>query len=288
MPPRLAVLAILLFWTATTAWLFYREVLPQWLAGRDDPPAFSVNLLDELGANTTSWRLKLDGKEAGMGTSEVHHLKDRTFQLDSAMTFNGDQKLFKLISRIASSNHVDAEGRLLDMSFDVSVEPEKMKPVKFGIRLDPFKFGIRAKVEDGKLKPRLVLNGDEDSGTELTSIPVSKNGIVLNPAQVGGKIKDLWPGKSWRIPMFNPLTSTPDNVRGGDNIIATVSEETIEWSKKESPCFRIDFKPLSDESLASRFEASTWVRRSDGLVLQQSIKMKTLDLQLIRIDEKSP
>lgn len=163
-----------------------------------------------------------------------------------------------------------------------SVEPPLKLPFGIFIR----KFGMRAKVEDGQLKPLVVVNDDENSGTELPPIPVSNNGNVLNPVLMGAKIKDLRPGKSFRIPMVNPVTSTPQDVQGGTSIIATVSADTIEWSKQEIPCLRIDFKPLGDASLASNFEASTWYRQKDGLVLKQTMKVLNLDLQLIRVDEK--
>ncbi len=301
MPPRLAVFAILLFWTATTVWLFYREVLPEWLADTDEPPVFKPDIIVELGASTTRWQLFLNGKDAGIAISSVSPQKDRTFLFDSTMTFTGEKKLLGLISKIKSTNHVSLDGKLLDLSVDASISPDNelfKKLLKAHLGVESMKVVTRARIEDAKLKPRLAIldaNGREMWSMEPAAIPVSNNGSVLNPAQMGDKITGLWPGKSWRIPMVNPLADPlslkQDAAQQVANVIATVSAGTIDWANnKDVPCLRIDFTPPPDVAMASSLESATWVRRSDGLVLKQKINMKTLnlDLELLRIEEKNP
>jgi len=58
MPVRRYVLAIVLFWTATTGWLIYCEVWSHRSSG--EPPPVSIDLPDEVSGNipSTLWKLK--------------------------------------------------------------------------------------------------------------------------------------------------------------------------------------------------------------------------------------
>src|SRR6266436_5889318 len=79
MPVRRYVLAIVLFWTATTGWLVYREVWSQRSSG--EPPPVSIDLPDEVG-KTTHWEVFQGNHRIGRTTSDVkYHRDDDTYDL---------------------------------------------------------------------------------------------------------------------------------------------------------------------------------------------------------------
>src|SRR5258707_15363802 len=81
MPVRRYVLAIILFWTATTGWLIYREVWSQRASG--EPPPVNIDLPDEVG-KTTHWAVFQGDRRIGVTISEVkYHRDDDTYELHS-------------------------------------------------------------------------------------------------------------------------------------------------------------------------------------------------------------
>ena len=89
MPSRWLTAAIVLFWLATTGWLFWHDLWPAWRPG--EPPPFHIDLVEEVqSANTmrTSWTVAHDeGKGEGVKnvftatTKAEYHPTNDTFSL---------------------------------------------------------------------------------------------------------------------------------------------------------------------------------------------------------------
>src|SRR4051812_39004927 len=58
MPSRWVTAVIVLFWLATTSWLFWRDLWPAWRPG--EPPPFHIDLVEEVQTTKmqTSWTVK--------------------------------------------------------------------------------------------------------------------------------------------------------------------------------------------------------------------------------------
>src|SRR2546428_351618 len=84
MPPRLLVLAITLFWAATTGWLVQREVWPRLRSGQ--PPPYTIDLADETlqkGPKVT-WSVFRGDRKIGVTQTWIAYRDwDDTFELHS-------------------------------------------------------------------------------------------------------------------------------------------------------------------------------------------------------------
>jgi hypothetical protein len=142
---------------------------------------------------------------------------------------------------------------------------------------------VSGTVVDGYLHPEVEAKGPllqlwrgprKFSGGKV-AVPVN----VLNPMHLLSKLTGLREGQKWTIPLLDPLTSVfPDHgVAEIPLVEATVETDTLTWAGEDVSCFRIDYRPL-DKGVT----ASTWVRRRDGLVLQQEARHQAMDLKLQR------
>lgn len=276
MPPRLLVLAVLVFWGATTSWLFVREVYPRMIAGQ--PPPFTIDLTDEVGANTVGWRvLNKEGERLATAISIVRRVKDskdRIFELWSEVKFEKMEILFLDVRKITWSYRVTPEGKLLQAN----------GLVKFRLKFDKIhdadvEATMSAPVEDGFVKPSFTW---QQQTFASQPIPLSDKWSVLNPMGMVNKIDGLYTGRSWEMVL---LDSLPLDLPGlgqemlVPKVIAEVSDDVLKWPIDDAvACYRIDYrKPGEDDVIGS-----TWVRRRDGIVLQQHAKLHGLEMYLIR------
>jgi len=307
MPPRLAVLAIVVFWLATTTWLIYRDMVPEWQAAQGQPPKFTIEFMDEVGANYADWEIligeekdrardEIIWKSAGPGRSEVRWQDDvRSYAFSTVLTFN-KPRLLNRISKVESSYRVTEEKKLLSMNIMVRLLTGDQQDEQR--RFDFTDFSLRAKVEDGFLKPTVRVGDFELMSLDPIRIPEQSG--VLNPIQLGNKITGLHAGQTWSIPLLNPLSANPNlGAKSGAQLLAEVSDEAdFPWENplvasirsgevrvfgvskqvKTVPCFRIDFRRSGETSPS----ATSWVRRSDGVVLQQKVSDFGVHLLLIR------
>src|SRR5260370_39426255 len=89
MPARHYVLAILLFWTATTCWLFYRDLWPRLRSG--EAPPFTIDLAYEAQHQASDSRWQVHRGKAVEGERPIgmihtwvrYSSKDDTFELRS-------------------------------------------------------------------------------------------------------------------------------------------------------------------------------------------------------------
>src|SRR5829696_3654452 len=121
-------------------------------------------------------------------------------------------------------------------------------------------------------------------------VPVAGQGSALNPLHPVNRITGLSEGRRWRIALFDPtavdlgkalgpeiggLLKTVESVRI-PVLEAEVTTDTLAWDGDEVPCFKVEYREPGKQELL----AATWVRRRDGLVLQQHSKNDLLELEL--------
>ena len=282
MPHRSIVAVVIIAWLAANSLLFYREIWPHWRAG--GPPPYAIDLTEELGKTHVNWTIRMGGMPAGRADSHVERQRDRTYRLRTNLHFDGKFKIFDLeIRRISTTYHVTEEGELIDLSvvFQVRIKNAKIDLPETELTLD----GV---VKDGEITPRLLADGKEVPLGE-GKVAISESGSVLNPMQLLNRVPGLAEGRRWRMPMFDPMKafqgfkvfaavlpvaekmSTP-------HLDAEVVADTLEWNGDEVACYKIEYRKPGELDPV----AATWVRRRDGLVLQQQSNSGLMEMTLTR------
>jgi hypothetical protein len=268
MPSRLVVFAIVVFWLVSTGWLVVREVVPRFRTG--EPPAFFTDVTDEVGGTTIMWNILHKGKNVGGGDSSVERRSDRTFVLSSNLRFDNFDILFVKLKRISGHYRVDKHGNLKELSTEVRLD----------LPGGEIRSQVKGVVKGGILVPRIFIHGEEtDLGLfQPQPVNVAAHGNVLNSMHLLNKIPGLRVGQSWEVPLLDPLGGIlPGRKTTAPTLLAEVHAAELVWQKEPVACFRIDYAELGKKATAH-----TWVRRSDGLVLQQEARRDELDLVLVR------
>ncbi len=254
MPPRLVTGVIIAFWLAMTGWLIQREVVPMLLA--DVSSVYQVDLTDQIqlgaAAFETPWVVLRDGKRVGMGKSKViAHADDNTYEFRSVFHFD-QLKIGPLFVRgMENSYRVTDESRLLEMSARITTEPGMT-------------FEFIGKVAHQKMQRHFRLNGEEFG---LNEIDLSRSQKIVNPLHLLNRLRGLRTKQTWTIPLLDPLRNAIDGAANMTvpELIAIVEEDTLTWEKNEVACHKIEYRKRGKEEVMAR----TWVRKTDGLVLQQ-------------------
>jgi hypothetical protein len=255
MPSRLFTGAILAFWLAMTAVLIQREVMPMMLA--DDAPTYRPDLTDELAPPKISWTILRDGKRAGSAISRVVDNKDdRTYELYTILHFD---RTFVQVKKIESMDRINYEGKLQALT------------IKFALEMGATG-EIRGEVVNQALEPHLFIEGVEQKFVDLGKIDMTQQGNVINPMILVNRLRGLYEGRTWKIPMFDPFRGINLPVAGGlikqmaapPSLIAEVKTDTLTWDRREVACYKIEYHEAGKD-----VTARTWARKNDGLVLQQ-------------------
>jgi len=271
MPPRVVILLIVAFWLVTTVWLIYREVLPALQSG--DSPPYSIDLADEVSAQTITWKVLKEGEEIGTVRTVVHRQPDRTFALEgdfkprnlSILTVN----VQNLLSRYVVTRGGDL--RVIAIQLDVVAGGKAIK------------LGVDGKVVNGMFTPVIRVEGAGASAypvPKLGAVAVAGHGNVLNPLNPLNRLKGLRAGQHWQQPIFDPLLVAVASLFATPplrQLHAEVEPGMLVWNGSKEPCWKIDYRERSD-----KVAARTWVRREDGLVLQQEATHAGVELILQR------
>ncbi len=273
MPSRLVVFTIVFLWLSSASWLLVREILPLYRAG--EPPAFFTDVVAEVRGSSTAWRALHKGKNVGWGFSQIKPLpNNRTFELFSELKFDDfvlvDSKhltihLKKLYSRI----WIDRGGNL--------------KKLTAGLRIatpEDIQAEIEGLVQNGVFTPTILVNGQEASLGPLQPKPIDvpTHGNLLNTHHPLDKIQGLWVGRTWKVPLLDEVAALlPGGSMSSVTLIAEVHDADLQWQGHLVPCFRIDYQEPGKKAVMH-----TYVRRSDGLVLQQETNQNEMDLVLVR------
>lgn len=277
MPPRWCTLLIVVFWLATTSWMFYREAWPRLQGG--EPPPYTIDLTDEVSIQHVPWKVLHKGEMVGTGRSLVRRQADRTYQLETVFKFDKLQilKLFDL-RKMVTLYRVTEAGELRELAAKVVLSEAlsaKNKPVEMTLE-------VSGLVEQGKFRPHVRVQGLDQDVPNLDPVDVSGQGNVLNPMHLLNRLSGLRVGQRWRIPLVDPLSSlVPGQNLSLPFLEADVKAGTLLWNQEDVPCFKIEYREIG-----KKVTASTWVRQRDGMVLQQEANHQGLDLVLIREVQK--
>jgi hypothetical protein len=94
-------------------------------------------------------------------------------------------------------------------------------------------------------------------------------------------LKGLRAGQQWVQPVVDPLMMSVSSLLAPPplrQLDADVDSSTLFWNGAEVLCWRIDYRERPDKIVAR-----TWVRREDGLVLQQEASHAGRELILQRL-----
>ena len=285
MPHRSIVVAVVVAWLAANSLLFYREVWPHWRPG--GPPPYAIDLTEELGRSTVDWNIYQSGKRTGHAVSQVERQRDRTYHLRTHLHFD-NFRIFDLeLRRLSTVYHVTEEGELLDLSVVFQVRLKNKQ-----IDLPDAELRLEGMVEDGEIAPKILFNGEKLPLGEAR-VPLGESGSILNPMQLLNRVPGLSEGRHWRMtlfdpmkalkafPLFAPVLGTAEGM-SVPHLDAEVTTDTLLWNDEDVPCFKIEYrKPKELDPVAA-----TWVRRRDGLVLQQQSSGGLMEMTLRRVSPR--
>jgi hypothetical protein len=262
MPPKIITAGILAFWLAMTGLLIHREVVPMMLA--EASPNFQPDLTDEIGSPLVGWNIFRDGKRIGSGTSKVVAGDGGNFEFRS--TFHFDKLAIGPvhIRRMENLYRVTEDGKLLAFGTTVAGNFDGVKPA-FGV--PDYTISIKGDVINDMIEPRVSLPGFEH---KLDKIHLKQEGSIVNPMHLINRLRGLRPGMTWKVKRLDAFDALANQLGGlakdtkVPDLIATVKADTLQWDHKEVACNVIEYREPGKE-----ISARTWVRRNDGLVLQQ-------------------
>lgn len=276
MPPRFFSLLIVVFWLATSSWLVRKEVGPNVEAGQ--PPPFHIDLIDEgprgeaVAIRWGIYRVQGAGhKRIGRArTWVIYRDHDDTFEFHNEITQLQLANIFTFqvkVPRMDSMYRVNRDGALQELAANVTVSVA-------GVELYA---KITGPVRERRFVPHCVVESQFWGRQEVAVDPVevSGNGSVLNPMHPVNRLTKLRPGQRWRLPVVDPLFDVVGALVGkladvpvpnlGPRVLdaeVLAEPQPFVWGNKEYECHVIEYK-------GDDVSARTWVRRSDGLVLQQ-------------------
>jgi hypothetical protein len=263
MPSRLMIAVILASWLAMTGLIIHHEVVPMMLA--DASPTYQPDLTDEIGAPYINWVVKKNGKRAGSANSRIVPGSDRSFELHESWRFD---------TAVIQSPPVEMRLRVN--------ENRKLKAVYMKLMVANINVEIRGEVVGNTLTPRLLLNGVEDNTFTPGKIDVNDHVDPINAMSLINRLRGLHEKQTWTVRPFDlsRCVNLPfvKSMSGPTSLSAVVKSDTLTWDHKEVACFKIEYREPGKE-----ITARTWVRKADGLVLQQESSRHGAELVLERI-----
>jgi hypothetical protein len=296
MPSRRVITLVFAFWVATTGYVAYRDWWPRLFAS--GPPPVAIDLADEAAQNVPiRWTMTRNGEPIGRLITQMRYVEsDDTFQ------FTSEYRQLKLtvaaveflvpefwttirITRTGDLREQTAEGKL-ELNFH-------------GLAVGSAQLKLVGRVTEGQLLA--TVDGSYSLLTK-TAVPFRRTldpvpvpaGQPLNPLQPVNRLRGVQPGQRWVVNESNPLDAAmktlltevagqfgikpPEDTRGP--LIGEVlrSPRDLEWSTQLVSCWVIEYR--RDAEVVAR----TWLRQSDGKVLQQEALAKGEHLALVRLE----
>ncbi len=308
MPTKSITALIVLGWLGTLAWFTYRELWPTLFPG--DSPPFVIELADEVGPEIAgrnlrspdvTWDILRDDQVIGTAETQIHyHKEDDSFEFATRISKLAvdapliKTKLFEIQSPgVENSYRLGRNGELRQIKMRTL---DRLDDRKIDVYKSLALFGIVVRAEfvgtvvgdklERKVTIELPLVGKVEP--ELEAVPAPE-GSVLNPLQPVPKIKNLKPGRRWRMPIINPMgdlvqpmaqaiadkpmvktlagsaqVKVPKLPSGPKFLDAEVLDETVELTinGEKHRCYVIEYR--GDER-----PAHTFVRVRDGALMRQ-------------------
>ena len=296
MPPRFVIVLIILFWVGISAWTGWRFLEPY--LRTDDPPPFVIDLAEESGQRTVFWDIKQNGRSVGDAESDVRQEDNGHFVISCRYKLLlGKSPLLQAKTEIVNRYHVGSDKKLTGLSAEVGLGTL--------LQADIIKGKIEGPIQDGLYKPSGEFEFLTGRSQKVRFDPLDLSGhpTVINPLHPVNRIAGLRPGRTWQVPVFDPLSlvSSAKLEGNSDPLVATILElvksqqgaprnrllfaqvlpepQFLQWRGRQELCWVIFYQ--GDE-----LTARTWVRKDDDLVLKQEAKNGEDTLELIRIPQQ--
>src|SRR5262249_47081996 len=146
--------------------------------------------------------------------------------------------------------------------------------VKASLWVGEVKGHIEGTVENNRLAPHVQIScGSRCVEADLAPVAIARRGSILNPLLPVNRLTSLKRGTRWRVPMLDPIAEAllayvRQEPPATKFLEAHVLEggEDLEWQTRRPPVFCLIIDYTGDDTFGR-----TWVRESDGLVLQQEM-----------------
>lgn len=229
MPPRWLCVLIVLLWLLSTGPLVWKELRPLLLTNQ--PPGYSVGLLDDARGEKQAirWTVHLgDGEPADQLNAHAAESWVETHPRQDEVTFHTRLTASRLrvaplrfgpltLHRIETAERIDRrEFQLRRFSFEMVFDAE----VPFVGKIERARCKAEATAEAGKLRGTLdlALQGTEAVRFDIPEVQLPNSGKVELPLHLYDKVEGLYPGRTWLVPMIDPVRSIPGFLQGGGKV----------------------------------------------------------------------
>ena len=301
MPSRWLSSLIVLFWLATTGWLFWHDLWPKWRPG--EPPPLQIDDVEEVQHKDDTpmhvfWNVeRQEGQDKPYpvfsAQTWVAHQGEDVYTFNAKLDATKDPqyrpfyvgKIFK-IDKIASAYRVNRDGQLRALEATVTVRPDWEKFSFLGHRFrsppataqknpaaESIELSIWGEVHDRQFfahcraKWQLV---EQPMQFDLPAVDVSYTGSVLMPLHPVSHIRGLRLGQRWHQPLVDPLRDAFAALPGFSggvrwlNARVLPQPEMLKRDKSEIRCLVIEYTNDENEPMGR-----TWVEQDGERVQQQ-------------------
>src|SRR5262245_23106155 len=216
MPPRFVIALIVIFWLGVTGWAAWRTMEPY--LRTNDPPPFVIDLADESGQRTHFWSIRQNNKIIGVAESKVSG-ENGLFVIGCSYRINLGNGPLAHKAEVVNRYHVRPDKKLQRLSAEVKLGPlESSEPIIKGL--------IEGPIQDGFYKPtgEIELAGRLQK-VSFDPLDLSGHSTVVNPLHPVNRIDGLRPGRTWQVPLFDPLaliSSAKIEGKPDEPLVATV------------------------------------------------------------------
>lgn len=276
MPPRLACLAILLYWVVAASSLIRRDVLPE--LGFVRPPDLGTIARAEENGQPSRWSVEVidnplnseNRRVVGLATTESKRDTEGRVEVTSNLSFDTGG----LLKGTPFSSH---EGARLEVASQYRIDPSG--------NLESFRATVRSSPSD--TDDLVTIEGTRQKGTlkivtrgslpipilnQTRTIPYEPRSLVQSSLGPFDRLPGLQVGQRWETRVISPLTGRIETVR-----VEVARRTAIHWDKSPVPTLEVvhHMSPLS---------ARTWVR-PDGVVLRQEVPFPFVKMVLERLPD---
>lgn len=267
MPSRPIAVMIVMFWTASTAWLVKRDILPALGVGDF---TFEQALASRAVEAPVEWTIYRGDDEVGSLFYSLKPDSDSSYDIESRA---------RIALPIAGMNNSEFE-----LKSAIHVNPLKRLD-RFDVQLSLL--GARTEVKiDGKVVGRRTLEvrgslfvGDEEIMTREVELAVDPSVMILDVFGRIDELPGLRPGKTWRTRFVNPLRAMIGGALAPTESLdyiqhTVVATEPLAWNGQPVVCYKVEHR-------YQQVATHSWVRRTDGKVLVQEVEFGGMPFRLV-------
>ena len=273
---------IVLFWMATTTWLFWAKVLPSLLQG--EPPTYEAMLPAADGPKTVQvgWQVFWNDQPVGTAIGTVNRGKDGFVKVEHQIRLH-ELRLYEFPPQLSAIFGLAPRGdQRISMDVDSTMTFDNHNHLlaftsNIGFGNSEKLIKVTGVVDGNLLKIDLRYGGTVFATTEKTLPPES---LVIGQLSPHGLLKGLRYGQQWTVPVytyFNPNETM-------EILHAKVEgSRQIEWNGQQVTTWLVVYRtdPASGFGHGGEVRKKFWVRQ-DGVVLQQSTKLLGNWLKFVR------